>query len=238
MYGGAAARLAGQWSAGGLSPRVRGSRWGIPVPIWTRGSIPACTGEPREGSQSANNRVVYPRVYGGARCACYPEPEWWGLSPRVRGSRPRRRRRFRSRRSIPACTGEPLAAASSGNKNEVYPRVYGGAKVSPGCDNCYMGLSPRVRGSHGLQEVQADKSRSIPACTGEPDGAAGYRSRPWVYPRVYGGAPSRNGLYPITRGLSPRVRGSQHIDNRRVEHQGSIPACTGEPVRMPIRWVL
>ena len=51
----------------GLSPRVRGNP---PVPLppsWSRGSIPACAGEPRCGRGSAEVDRVYPRVCGGTR---------------------------------------------------------------------------------------------------------------------------------------------------------------------------
>ena len=51
-----------------------------------------------------------------------------------------------------------------------------------------------------------------------------------VYPRVYGGTLVPDWAKQQDWGLSPRVRGNRspsHLDETR---QGSIPACTGEPV--------
>ena len=96
----------------GLSPRVRGNRQHgqrLADEGWT---IPACTGEPRQGPVSAQRPQDYPRVYGGTT----PQPCWRrrpkGLSPRVRGN-PRGVRGGRHQGgTIPACTGEPSGGSS------------------------------------------------------------------------------------------------------------------------------
>ena len=49
----------------GLSPRVRGNRSVCTVTGRTRGSIPACAGEPVVCPRGATGRGVYPRVCGG-----------------------------------------------------------------------------------------------------------------------------------------------------------------------------
>ena len=73
----------------GLSPRVRGSRLrGIGHPQ-RLGSIPACAGEPCSAIISLPSTRVYPRVCGGAPSAKKSSAFRKGLSPRVRGSRPR-----------------------------------------------------------------------------------------------------------------------------------------------------
>ena len=91
----------------GLSPRARGNRdnriiWGA-----TDGSIPACTGEPRDPRRVAGESQVYPRVHGGTPYAALLDAPDTGLSPRARGNRYRRRAARPGRGSIPACTGEP-----------------------------------------------------------------------------------------------------------------------------------
>ena len=51
-----------------------------------------------------------------------------------------------------------------------------------------------------------------------------------VYPRVCGGAQN---VYPgleLSKGLSPRVRGSLKSGKADYFRMGSIPACAGEPV--------
>ena len=117
----------------------------------------------------------------------------------------------------------------------------------------YWGLSPRVRGNLCRALSAANVTRSIPACTGEPQlngkaVAGGWRSIPactgeplplfrcWaspaVYPRVYGGTKPRKPKTPSKCGLSPRVRGNRGWAVGDRAYVGSIPACTGEPVRI------
>ena len=51
----------------GLSPRVRGNLFGLPLLVAGSRSIPACTGEPPPVRLSVSHPRVYPRVYGGTR---------------------------------------------------------------------------------------------------------------------------------------------------------------------------
>ena len=69
---------------------------------------------------------VYPRVCGGTYTHMRKNKQWIGLSPRVRGNRRFVRTGRCSRRSIPACAGEPRHQARSRRVEEVYPRVCGG----------------------------------------------------------------------------------------------------------------
>ena len=154
-----------------------------------------------------------------------------GLSPRVRGNRNRIAQNGLGRRSIPACTGEPLILDLRQGLREVYPRVYGGTIRYSAHKSAVPGLSPRVRGNRRRRELHGACPWSIPACTGEP--------LPWlvrpapakVYPRVYGGTLCIKSEYQNTRGLSPRVRGNLLRVGVRAHVEGSIPACTGEPRR-------
>ena len=66
VCGGAAAPAIASSKVSGLSPRVRGSQ---PPPATTyrrRRSIPACAGEPQASGSEDRQRLVYPRVCGGA----------------------------------------------------------------------------------------------------------------------------------------------------------------------------
>ena len=71
-------------------------------------------------------------------------------------------------RSIPACAGEPVIATMLSDQSEVYPRVCGGTRPVSICTAAGQGLSPRVRGNHAPPLPPAARSRSIPACAGEP----------------------------------------------------------------------
>ena len=110
----------------GLSPRVRGNRYGSRLVRGGAGSIPACAGEPWLTRYPASAGRVYPRVCGGT----YENPNagisGTGLSPRVRGNRTRRTPRRPDKGSIPACAGEPKIRVNSPPFLGVYPRVCGG----------------------------------------------------------------------------------------------------------------
>ena len=91
----------------GLSPRVRGNRTPPESLSSPLGSIPACAGEPVSQPVAALFFQVYPRVCGGTLFSGPRRFSRRGLSPRVRGNRRRKTARINSRRSIPACAGEP-----------------------------------------------------------------------------------------------------------------------------------
>ena len=91
------------------------------------------------------------------------------------------------------------------------------------------GLSPRVRGNPARAPASWARSRSIPACAGEPAPRGWRPGRRQVYPRVCGGTGIGVGITKAIEGLSPRVRGNRHGHGIRTWRQRSIPACAGEP---------
>ena len=93
----------------GLSPRVRGIRVRTFRALGPRRSIPACTGNPRNVRTPGNQSRVYPRVYGESYVTTAVVVPLAGLSPRVRGIHDAWGARWKVRRSIPACTGNPAA---------------------------------------------------------------------------------------------------------------------------------
>ena len=70
------------------------------------------------------------------------------------------------------------------------------------------GLSPRVRGNHGTEREDHVRTRSIPACAGEPLIHRVTVSPYTVYPRVCGGTIMEDYEQGLVKGLSPRVRGN------------------------------
>ena len=128
VCGGTAPSWPGAPSMPGLSPRVRGNR---PVSLQFRvvvGSIPACAGEPGTVGGGASVKRVYPRVCGGTMPLAEKSTRTGGLSPRVRGNQPYRLPVLGSRRSIPACAGEPTCGYKKARTMRVYPRVCGGTR--------------------------------------------------------------------------------------------------------------
>jgi hypothetical protein len=112
----------------------------------------------------------------------------------------------------------------------------------------HLGRSPRVRGSHLQRDPRHARDGSIPACAGEPRRDRRVAPARRVDPRVCGGAASAQELDELTRGRSPRVRGSRGRSSTREDagrsprvrgsppgpvartvRCGSIPACAGEP---------
>ena len=217
--------------AAGLSPRVRGNPADLIGGTAEDGSIPACAGEPITLATSPIVTWVYPRVCGGTPSHGGRRLHCQGLSPRVRGNRPRRSTRRRSAGSIPACAGEPCRGAAASCAARVYPRVCGGTAAWNPVSTACKGLSPRVRGNRQVVGPRETRVGSIPACAGEPRPGIRSRRPAKVYPRVCGGTWVHDLTQVRVAGLSPRVRGNR--DRRRGHRQraGSIPACAGEPPR-------
>ena len=204
--------LASIW---GLSPRVRGNHVCVHRATTSRGSIPACAGEPYHQSRNRLSWPVYPRVCGGTGDVghgIYPG----GVYPRVCGGTPMYERYLAAQKGlIPACAGEPWGCGYTGPDDWVYP--------------------PRVRGNRETAANRLSQEGSIPACAGEPCAFTPFTTSSTVYPRVCGGTPPNTSVWWRTRGLSPRVRGNRPQIHGSSLCQRSIPACAGEPPRAT-RW--
>ena len=111
VCGGTVTRQAAGGHLEGLSPRVRGNRYGSQRAAVGAGSIPACAGEPLPGGQAGRPPGVYPRVCGGTFGGADADPAAQGLSPRVRGNLSAHIEGAVPHRSIPACAGEPRTPA-------------------------------------------------------------------------------------------------------------------------------
>ena len=215
----------------GLSPRVRGNLLLTGISVDRMGSIPACAGEPQKRHSQSGSKRVYPRVCGGTGAAYAARCPDKGLSPRVRGNLPLVPAADDQKRSIPACAGEPFPtdwqhyamtvyprvcggtvpppdADADSRAAEVYPRVCGGTRVARQPDGLDVGLSPRVRGNQRKWGPICGRSRSIPACAGEPHRASINQRIRTVYPRVCGGTNRELQPHKTGFGLSPRVRGN------------------------------
>ena len=187
VCGGTLSSRCGRSDREGLSPRVRGNRFGyFGYFIW-HGSIPACAGEPPGGHPFFVGFWVYPRVCGGTRASKSSAGNAPGLSPRVRGNPGEPATPQVPSGSIPACAGEPCRRDAPYLPLGVYPRVCGGTLTTPSVSMASRGLSPRVRGNHNLAVGALRCIGSIPACAGEPWTWIPLRSMTRVYPRVCGG---------------------------------------------------
>ena len=147
------------------------------------------------------------------------------------------------------CGGTTSPVANSPTEL-VYPRVCGGTIKSLASWYQLSGLSPRVRGNLLADVGEVGLGGSISACAGEPTSSPASSGYTWVYPRVCGEPAQRPvrratvQVYPrvcggtsiadfrarFPEGLSPRVRGNRNVHAKLGPHDGSIPACAGEPV--------
>ena len=168
-------------------------------------------------------------MYGETSTFALSDDRALGLSPHVRGNRARQLRLQHPHRSIPACTGKPRARHIPTSSSRVYPRMYGETVSCRDKLNHDNGLSPHVRGNRARAGSALAGSRSIPACTGKPYGAADTSRRTEVYPRMYGETMPMVGPVKCLSGLSPHVRGNRPMNHRPLLLGGSIPACTGKP---------
>ena len=147
VCGGTIAEASGIPAGLGLSPRVRGNRRSDQGLVAETGSIPACAGEPLEDDGWQKIIKVYPRVCGGTDRFHGGGRLGEGLSPRVRGNPIPLPAGSLTRRSIPACAGEPPSLCTTVAMLRVYPRVCGGTMGEGMDEPCSHGLSPRVRGN-------------------------------------------------------------------------------------------
>ena len=231
MYGETSPKSPSTAEAPGLSPRVRGNHYDPNASYDTKGSIPACTGKPDRDRQPDLHEGVYPRVYGETHFQKPHQATWAGLSPRVRGNLPQPNPRASQSGSIPACTGKPYAETMPERRTTVYPRVYGETQKREADAIIRTGLSPRVRGNLSECSNLVAGPGSIPACTGKPFCCPSFLNHSRVYPRVYGETTRGLGRPPKARGLSPRVRGNRYLEYSEAVCEGSIPACTGKPLK-------
>ena len=134
-----------------------------------------------------------------------------GSSPRVRGTRIRRRLGEERDRFIPACAGNSSRSSRRPDRPSVHPRVCGELANPRHARTLYAGSSPRVRGTPVIGGVAGRRRRFIPACAGNSRGSASIPRRSSVHPRVCG----------ELRGLE----GDSGPDRR------FIPACAGNSLR-------
>ena len=75
-----------QGPSGGTSPRARGAALQVPVRVFLRGNIPACTGSRGPPAGSGTSAGEHPRVHGEQIAATLRQDPSSGTSPRARGA--------------------------------------------------------------------------------------------------------------------------------------------------------
>ena len=151
----------------------------------------------------------------------------------MRGNRPTQNCPVCRRGPIPACAGQPGFAAFCPPVAGAYPRVCGATYFFLSMPFVGKGLSPRVRGNRGVHSTLPGLPRPIPACAGQPRDLFSGASITWAYPRVCGATDTQSRRGMDSWGLSPRVRGNRQAALSDDWFCGPIPACAGQPLRLP-----
>ena len=132
---------------GGLSPRMRGNRRRMVSHRRWRGPIPTHAGKPRMIGRLHRLRKAYPHACGETTEFIEREDFDWGLSPRMRGNLPHRRRRGTALRPIPTHAGKPAAGPACASGRRAYPHACGETGIDVEDYIPAEGLSPRMRGN-------------------------------------------------------------------------------------------
>ena len=151
-------RVCGEHGTGGIkmqmaqgsSPRVRGTRGQYVGLELGEGIIPACAGNTFGLLYRSHNRRDHPRVCGEHTMRNFPYLRDEGSSPRVRGTLPLVGVKQHEAGIIPACAGNTGDSTAITRISRDHPRVCGEHHIANGIAACFVGSSPRVRGTPGI----------------------------------------------------------------------------------------
>ena len=189
--------------------------------------IPACAGNSIVSRHSPGQDPDHPRVCGEQRDNATDNINWFGSSPRVRGTGPRAADAPIQARIIPACAGNSRTVWTGPHNPPDHPRVCGEQCPSSALSPHVIGSSPRVRGTGKPLGGVGFGQRIIPACAGNREaGSTTLRCRS-DHPRVCGEQCPCNASSPRAGGSSPRVRGTVITESHVITIQRIIPACAG-----------
>ena len=212
---------------GGSSPRVRGTGPARRIPVPVTRFIPACAGNRTLMPWPYWRRTVHPRVCGEQVLQSSPTSDYFGSSPRVRGTASGHMMWTLENRFIPACAGNRSFLEKAFPLQPVHPRVCGEQVCRFNSDVIQDGSSPRVRGTVSLVPLARMMDRFIPACAGN---SHNWRHSSWwraVHPRVCGEQTLKRHHLVAVFGSSPRVRGTDRVPCPVQLRLRFIPACAG-----------
>ena len=131
----------------GLSPRMRGNRYGRYTRSERARSIPTHAGKPNRLPKENNRSGVYPHACGETRYSGRLNSGARGLSPRMRGNRSFGDSFFSGSGSIPTHAGKPQVPDHRLLAMRVYPHACGETPPATVSSRLLLGLSPRMRGN-------------------------------------------------------------------------------------------
>ena len=151
----------------GSSPRMRGKHDGRAATLPLGRIIPAHAGQTSCRSVSSSRTADHPRACGANRRDARDHRHARGSSPRMRGKRAFRDRRFRRCRIIPAHAGQTISPLGTWSTGADHPRACGANDDAVIVTVVPRGSSPRMRGKHLFALATASGERIIPAHAGQ-----------------------------------------------------------------------
>ncbi len=155
-----------------------------------------------------------------------------GSSPRMRGTHSRRLQRRHPQGIIPAYAGNTWWWNWCPASRWDHPRVCGEHACNAPMMHNAMGSSPRMRGTHHTRPVRGRGTGIIPAYAGNTGHKRHHRDIPWDHPRVCGEHGVGGSWLPLSRGSSPRMRGTPSQQSSEHPPIWIIPAYAGNTSRM------
>ena len=157
-----------------------------------------------------------------------------GSSPRARGTRSRISAAGALHGIIPACAGNTRPDGRDVESVGDHPRVRGEHEAVIPLPKIQPGSSPRARGTHCRPGLHFPDSGIIPACAGNT-----WNSWPtWPvsrdHPRVRGEHPIMKAVCFLSKGSSPRARGTPLHGELKPQSARIIPACAGNTSGTPL----
>ena len=211
----------------GSSPRLRGTHLAGVAKIGEDRFIPAPAGNTAARQNRASRGTVHPRACGEHPMLLAHVYVLVGSSPRLRGTHHGQGIFPALWRFIPAPAGNTAVAPARWFGTTVHPRACGEHPSPMIPHRRASGSSPRLRGTHIVDEPAVRGRRFIPAPAGNTFSSAAVMALGPVHPRACGEHINRISFWARANGSSPRLRGtpSRHPHQRR-RHR-FIPAPAG-----------
>ena len=211
----------------GSSPRLRGTegrmtRKGLPHRF-----IPAPAGNGSNLIHVHPMRSVHPRACGERVGSLTNGTQYFGSSPRLRGTDGRLPVLAHFGRFIPAPAGNGSNLIHVHPMRSVHPRACGERHPYTDTRGFMTGSSPRLRGTASYAGEDAVTGRFIPAPAGNGPAPRCRSRRGTVHPRACGERHPRLSGRRSSRGSSPRLRGTDRRCADRWPHSRFIPAPAG-----------
>ena len=173
-------------SAAGSSPRLRGTRDGAVVHVHVHRFIPAPAGNTLRDRAAPRTGPVHPRACGEHPGMIVHSGDYYGSSPRLRGTPVAEPSLASPFRFIPAPAGNTTRPSGRGTSLPVHPRACGEHIEELPHGDGRSGSSPRLRGTPEGGARVCRHQRFIPAPAGNTRPAGGSAPCPSVHPRACG----------------------------------------------------